>query len=308
MEYHSGVMHEASDSIGDQYMRLRAERFRRAFSGLSTLISYPLLVALPVPAMELHSLQSALLHFFRRSIEKFGHGAAGPDFRIDSDAFLSLPNITPNGVVKPYEETLPEYGRVVGALAAVLVRTGVMDELEMVQIPPNVRCVRGVTEQKVLERAYSTSKLHTDVWAGEPLHSMNFILPVLGSVESAAIRFAQPKEVPPELRRPLDDYRSATLKEADLHLYDIEPRLGVLYCFDTFVLHQTVRKASGVRISIDFRGLYRERLPAEESAWEAASPYVDVEDARRAANNANLFVGRQTLIRFSDSPFARVHP
>lgn len=116
------------------------------------------------------------------------------------------------------------------------------------------------------ERPYSTEKLHSDIWRGEPRYSMNIIIPLWGCSYSV-VQFREPNV---DSFRPLDDYAKGDISGHD---YEVQFCEGFVYYFDAMLLHQTSKLGVGQRVSIDFRALYEERLPGEESPWEPASKY-----------------------------------
>lgn len=179
--------------------------------------------------------------------------------------FLELPNRTPNGLLLPRCETFLSFNLVQQALVFAIRELGLEQAFDAVQSPCNIRVVSGDVDAKADSRPYASSTIHTDVWYGEPLRSILFNLPLLGDTSAAAIEFFELEDFPSEFATALNSFekgREISSRAARLPMgFD----LGVLYVSDSLSLHQTVRRAPGLRLSLDWRALPRERLPSEVS-------------------------------------------
>ncbi len=126
---------------------------------------------------------------------------------------------------------------------------------EAFQSPCNVRIVAGSADAKADNRPYASSKIHTDVWFGEPLRSILFNLPLLGDPAAVAMDFLEPDDFPLALRQVLADYSDGRdVAERALRLPMAFER-GVVYISDSLSLHQTVRRGTGIRLSLDWRAI-----------------------------------------------------
>lgn len=180
-----------------------------------------------------------------------------------ADEFTGLPNRTPNGLLLPRRETFLSFNMVQQALVAAMVDLNLPQFFEAFQSPCNIRIVSGQADAALDNRPYASSKVHTDVWYGEPLRSILFNLPLLGNPRAVAMDFLEPKSFPASLQKPLDDYEEGREVAAGAERLSMGFDLGVLYVSDSLSLHQTVRRGSGIRLSLDWRALPRERLASE---------------------------------------------
>jgi hypothetical protein len=266
---------------GSDWMDARIGRMAQLFLPTSLAVDLPLLKGVPIPASTMQDLQDAALQFVCSSLSAYGGCSSvipSPEILLERRAALeTLLNKTPNGVVRSYMENVKEFKRFADLLYAFLMRINLAEKVSDLQIPPNVRLVAGAASGAQGGRPYATDKLHTDVWAGESLFSLNILIPLLGDIDAINVRFCQPRAVPTDLRRPLSDYSAAEADSLDLFDYDVSLQSGIAYFFDTFLFHQTVRYRDGLRLSVDLRGLFRTRVMGEESPWNYPSRFIAVE-------------------------------
>lgn len=171
----------------------------------------------------------------------------------------SLANRTPNGVLMPKREHTVEFNRLHKAVAVALGEVLPDSVVDGVQTLMMFRVAEGTSDVKRDDRPYATNKIHSDVWAGDPVDSVTVILPVLGQPEKVSIDFLEmPRSAEYEWMRPLEDYSEACVIEPLQQYEGFDFRIGSMYLFDSRLLHQTVRRSPGFRISLDFR--FRRRL------------------------------------------------
>jgi hypothetical protein len=266
---------------GSEWIAARIQRMTDLFPQSSLAVDFPLLKGVPIPAATMTELQETALRFMASSLSAYAEcDSVDPlpkmlrDRRSDLEA---LPNKTPNGVIRSYTENVNEFRSFVDCLYRFLLSINLAANVSEVQIPPNLRLVAGASPGEQGSRPYATDKLHTDVWAGEPLFSLNILIPLLGDLDAINVRFCQPHTVPVSLRRPLVDYSAAESESVGLINYDVELQNGVAYFFDTFLFHQTIRYRDGLRLSVDLRGLFRSRFLDEESPWVYPSRFMRVD-------------------------------
>jgi len=165
----------------------------------------------------------------------------------------SLPNLTPGGLLLPKREQLLEFNLLHKALSEMFAELRIEDLAETIHLPVNVRVVDGNVDAQRDNRPYATSKFHTDVWAGEPMDAVAILLPLFGDVDNITVEFG---EMPParerEFMRLLDDYGIGQELLGDIY-EGWRLALGSINFFDARLLHRTVRKQPGVRVSVDFR-------------------------------------------------------
>src|SRR5206468_1154959 len=122
------------------------------------------------------------------------------------DWLLKLPNITPNGLVLPKEPTALAYNCVHRAVAETLVELGLDKHFSALQFPINVRLVEGTPHDKNDQRPMAATKVHSDIWAGDPAGAIVLMLPLFGDVERLRVEYFEPREMPEPLVQPLKNF------------------------------------------------------------------------------------------------------
>jgi hypothetical protein len=179
--------------------------------------------------------------------------------RVLDDSF-GLGNITPNGAVM-------ERPKISNLLR--MFRQAVFNEVDLRGLDkissPILRC----QTESHKERPFSTEKMHSDVWRGDPRSTLVILLPLWGC-EFSTVKFREPKF---DSFQPLVDYRLGNTEGTD---YEIPFHEGMIYYCDAFCLHQTVRIKDGARVSVDIRGLYEQCYPEDASPWNPVSIFHPV--------------------------------
>ena len=167
----------------------------------------------------------------------------------------NLANYTGTGLLAPKREHILEFNLFQKSIAQAVYQLGANDLIDAVDLPVNLRMVYGKSNPEKAKLPFTSSKLHSDVWAGVPADATVVVLPLFGDIDTITIEAG---EMLPELELPsmrvmssFDEGRNIRMavkyKEAQL-------KLGTMYFNDARGLHQTVRrKSSGLRISVDFR-------------------------------------------------------
>jgi hypothetical protein len=153
-----------------------------------------------------------------------------------------------------------------------------------------VRVISGESDPGAEGRSYASSKMHTDLWNGEPISSILFNIPVLGDPKAVDLRFFEPREFPVALRGPLRDYSLGVPVTTTAAEYPAAFELGRIYISDALSLHQTVKRGPGLRVSVDFRAIVRDLLPGE-TADPGASRAVYVSPERWRAAGRSVILG-----------------
>jgi hypothetical protein len=165
-----------------------------------------------------------------------------------------LANLTPNGMLVPKREHLLEFNLLHRALADVFRFRELTDVVTSVHVPLNLRIVSGDANPVRDARPYATNQFHSDVWAGEPLDAVVAHVPLLGDAAALGVEFAEmPRENELPCMRILEHYNQGPELYRECRPYDLPFELGHAYLADTRLLHRTLRKRPGLRISIDFR-------------------------------------------------------
>jgi hypothetical protein len=171
-----------------------------------------------------------------------------------------LPNYTRGGMLAPTREHTLEFNTLHRSLVASLAEYGLAESIDGIDLPVNVRLVYGEADEARLRAPFSSTKLHSDVWAGVPPDAAVVVLPVLGDIDDLTIEcFEMKRELEFGAMRAMRDYDEGQGLEAVASYDDCAMKHGHLYVADARLLHKTVRrKRAGVRLSLDFRFRYND--------------------------------------------------
>ena len=166
----------------------------------------------------------------------------------------SLPNKTPNGLLLPKADFNLEFNMLHKCFARIITGLGFDYLTDSWQLPINVRVVDGQADRGALDRPYSTSKFHSDTWAGEPADVVLLNIPILGDIERTSLEWLEPlQELGESHLKVLRDFNEGEDIARQSTKIDISPRLGHIYFSDCALLHRTVRANGRCRVSIDLR-------------------------------------------------------
>ena len=287
-------MNATADSKSPAEWPERAGRLARIVAQGRLAADFPLLKVLRPPEAIAARLENAVAAYLWHTLAR-----AYPDriFRLETDGIaahareiLALPNRTPNGVVLARADTFHAFNLVHQALADAMEAAGLLAHFRLIQVPCNVRVIGGEADPGAEGRNYASSKIHTDLWNGEPISSILFNIPVLGDPKAVDLRFFEPRAFPSELRGPLRDYILGPPVTATAAEYPAAFELGRIYISDALSLHQTVKRGPGLRVSLDFRAIARDLLPGE-TADPGASRAVYVSPERWRAAGRSVILG-----------------
>lgn len=272
----------------------RAGRLARSVAKAPVVAGFPLLQVVRMPELTFNRLEGAVTAYLWHSLSCAFPGRAftlGKALIAEYVAeLLALPNRTPNGVILPRRNTFYSFNMIHQALADAVEAAGFLSSFSYLQIPCNVRLVEGTPDPQAEGRSYASTKIHTDVWNGEPISSILFNIPVLGDPEGVDLRFYEPKQFSKNLQAPLSDYALGTDVAASAEEYPGIFRMGNIYVSDALSLHRTVKRRATLRVSLDFRAIARELLP-DESADHSASRATYVEPAVWRACGSTIVLG-----------------
>jgi hypothetical protein len=276
------------------------ERFAAQFAAAKR---WRLLLEQPLASSEFEQIRASLLTYLSavlRSPEPLDEQAVLAQLLLKRD---DLPTYTKGGMLAPTHEHTLEFNLLHRSVARSLERFALADFVDGIDLPINVRIVYGDVDRTRAAAPFSSSKLHSDVWAGVPADAVVVVLPLLGDIDNLTIECC---EMPPDhelhVMRPYSAYEQAEADASELRWYkDAAMKLGCWYMADVRLLHRTVRRQhAGVRVSIDFRlryndATYRAMVPA------AAGAGPDSLDTRIPYRQW-LEIGTRQLMAFDAAP------
>jgi|SRR5579875_1858702 len=264
----------------------RGERLERLVSNSASAAGNALVKALRPSSAVFDQLRGAVTAYIWHTLTQAYPGQRfAPDDGLlsrHSAAIMALPNRTPNGVLLPRSETFLSFNLVHQALARTFGELGIYPGLSRIQRSCNVRILSGTPNAEAEARPLASSKLHTDIWAGEPLGSVLFNILVLGEPDAVDLEFFEPDSFPESLLKPIEDYELGKEMANRSTKCPLKCELGVVYISDSLSLHKTVKRRPGYRVSIDLRAIPSTLLPGESSdSSSSRAEYVDTETWRR---------------------------
>lgn len=234
----------------------RARRLGLIGSSLRTRRAFPLLVEceLPWSSFEIlcHSVRQYISACLRE--DQLPPECYGDPLAHHAGAVRRLPNLSPNGVLFPKREVLLEFNLVQRAAARLFHHLGVDEFVHAIQLPVNVRLIDGRPDPVADVRPHASTKLHSDVWAGEAANLMLFVVPLFGDM-STNVEFFEPDAGFTGYARQLADFDDGGELERGCTRYDCQLEPGHGYLMDAFVLHRTLKRGGGLRVSVDLRFL-----------------------------------------------------
>lgn len=233
---------------GDQVFNALASRFPSARK-------WRLLFEQPLEPRRFAAIRHALLAYVSRIV--------GSKDVLDEPAALGallerrtdLPSYTRGGMLGPTREQTLEFNLLHRSMVDALSDFELDEHIDGIDLPINVRLVYGDVDEARASAPFSSTKVHSDIWAGVPPDAAVVVLPVLGDIENLYIEcYELPREQELAAMRALRDYEEGRPDGPLVAYGDCTMKLGHLYVADARLLHKTVRrKRSGVRLSIDFR-------------------------------------------------------
>lgn len=176
---------------------------------------------------------------------------------------LNLPNVTPNGLILPKRENFLSFNIIQKVVISIFKDLALEQWVDKVHVPANVRVVSNRKEQ-YYNRPRATTKLHVDVWAAEPAHAIILFIPLFGDFLKTGVEFFEIKDFPADLIKPLNDYSEGAHLQDQATQYAVVLRPGNIYFSDSLLLHRTITRGGGPRLSIDFRFLAKNKVESDK--------------------------------------------
>lgn len=294
----------ASANVNEVNMELnqRAQRLQRVVDHADLAADFPLLKVVRISRESFARLEAATLIYLWHSLcraQPQRHYELAPSLLSDQAAdILALPNRTPNGVLLPRRDTFLSFNMIHQALGDVVEAAGMLASFSVLQMPCNVRIVSGAPDSEADARNYSSAKMHTDVWNGEPVSAILFNIPVLGDPMAVDLRFYEPRHFPEELRVGLLDYALGRPVTENAVEYPSKFEMGCMYVSDALSLHRTLRIRPSLRVSLDFRAVARELLPGESADYSSSHAVYVAPEVWRAAGATTILGSGDPLDAF----------
>lgn len=161
---------------------------------------------------------------------------------------FNLPNITPNGKINPTLETIKEFNLLHKEVINLFSNIKILENISKASAI-NLRIKKGKSSF-INSRAYSTSKIHSDVWNGHTADAgVNIML--CGDLKNNTVKYYKTLKPKKKFLTKIKNY------DLGKKLYDGKKLLhkaekNQLVIFDQLCLHQSFLNTALNRISIDF--------------------------------------------------------
>jgi hypothetical protein len=216
------------------------------------------------------------------------------------EARHTLFNYTGTGLLMPKREHILAFNVFQKSVADAFYQLGANDLIDAVDLPVNLRMVYGQTSPEKLRLPFTSSKCHSDVWAGVAADATVVVLPLFGDIDNITIEAGEmPREMELGAMRVMSDFDEGKNIPMVVSYTEAKLQHGTMYFNDARGLHQTVRrKTEGLRISVDFR--FRRKF--NETYRAMVAPNVGgVEEDMSIPYENWLKVGKETLIVFDET-------
>ena len=247
----------------------RAERLAHISAQLPLSQDYPLLKSAHLPDRSANALRDSLCKYIHATLT-----ANYPEHDIPlsatiledcADLITALPNVTPNGIVLPKQETYLSHMMLHREVVRVFEAAGLPEHIEAIQAPINVRLVSGRPDSTIDSRARASAKFHTDIWAGEPASGFMVFLPILGDTKNIGIRWVEANGIPADFRQSISDFDEGRHLIEGGTEYPVEFRNGDVLLSDPLLIHATQKNGGQLRISIDVRCITKTKIADDEA-------------------------------------------
>lgn len=172
----------------------------------------------------------------------------------DENCLAKLANKTPNGLVLPKKEFNKEFNHLHKVAAAWLESLKISHLYTHIFCPNNLRVVLGQESQEMARRNYSSSKIHVDLWSGDPADSIQAFIPLFGDIEKTTVEFYQPPDSLEEsYLGVIKDYNEVKDIFKNSLAYPVRPQIGWATITDAIVPHKTLRLGGSARVGLEIR-------------------------------------------------------
>lgn len=160
-----------------------------------------------------------------------------------------LPNITPNGAIRPKREIIKEYNIFHKSVVNLFKKIDIFKNIDKA-MNVVIRIKKGAENHTIKKRSYATSKVHSDSWSGMALDSVAMIM-LFGDISNNTVDCYEPIDFKENILKKMKKYDHGRKYYKKLkHIAKVEK--DELVIFDQLCLHKSsIGKNAGPRISID---------------------------------------------------------
>lgn len=182
------------------------------------------------------------------------------------------------------DEVKDEYKNFHNAVCSAFDCVGLSDKIDLIQFPVNLRLKIGDFDpkQEHSNHPLSTSKSHVDIWAGAPACLTICIAEIINHQQGSKIEFRHVEKFPKSLAKGFGSYDEKGIDKflATTEKIKVLSETGSWNLVDAYTPHQTVYRGRGVRISVDFRFSWKDKLDSDFPNITLPSDFKKYQDWR----------------------------
>lgn len=277
----------------------RVDRFDSITRKSPIIENHGLLKVIEISNAHRAKIRSSVNHFLWVCLTRY---YPAKEFHLSDDMLrdyetdiLGFPNITPNGLVLPKTENQLAYNSLQCDVSSAFRELRIDEFIDRIQFPVNLRLQSGKRNSVIDSRPRSSTKPHTDIWAGDPASGILVFLAVLGDCKKVSLRFSRPKNFPLRYVCTLEDYlHGAPVVEDSIGIPAEFSEKG-WFLVDPYVIHQTIKAGSGTRLSIDFRFIPNRPVNSDTLEDDTRRPYFINPDKWYDLGQGSLITTRESF-------------
>lgn len=217
--------------------------------------NHGILLSKKVKKKDINKLTESIINFIYKSLKKFNlkKKISRKNFlNKNIDLITKLPNVTPGGQIRGIKELVKEYNLIHKEFSNVLKKINLLNNLERLSWF-SVRVKKGNDTLNYKKHTYSTSKKHSDMWAGERNHG-KIVLMLMGDTNNNTVSFYKPSKFSKKAFTFGKKSYDQGLKQIQKSRFLGKAKKNEICLFDQYCLHKTyLSQKAKPRISIDMR-------------------------------------------------------
>ena len=290
---------------------IRKKRMDSLLENINCIHDEKLIKVSSISKKSIHNLKNAVMYYFWDCITSSSQNAEiiinENFFENYQEEIKNLPNITPNGLVVPKKENLMSFNKLQKVIFDEFEKNNINDKIDRVQFPINIRLQSN--DFKTDDRPRASTKKHTDIWAGDPSGAIIVFLHIFGDYEKIGINFFEPDKFPKDLVKTLDDYNKGNNKIKSLKEIHFKYDDSGWIFVDPFLLHETYKNSSSIRISLDFRFIPKKKVSSDTYEDENRKPYfISIPDWRKYGDSKILSTEQTLHGDFKKNNYTKSYP
>lgn len=248
----------------DEYLKNADAYLDSVKSCFSSVVNERLACVFELTDAQFGALKSKVDACIEKTLRLNGVEGSHPDLYQRLYAGLdNIANLTPNGSLIYLKELIPEVNALQREVVDLFQSYGAGEIFEYGQCPVNIRVSEKARLEKLISNPFASLKWHTDVWAGEPIDQINFLVPIY--VDAPKMNIEVIDSAPETDGNTLKVSKSYDHAITGIDLgeaYDIAAIPGTVCIMDPRAVHRTTfEPLRTIRVSMDFR--FRLKLPKE---------------------------------------------